>query len=253
MSSIYLNNIQPSITLDPDFREILYIFNMGFHSVTFQHEALNHYVRAYLFYFNDESDRKISINTRIGCSYYQNQNLKKVKEPLYLKKFLTILKEEQLNELSKSSNLKYNEYYSESGDKEPKETKQVKKDEGKYDDEGYYYERQLFTEDGEKKLVQINFLQAIMLIDEDAYNLDPVHFHYCFLKLKDISKYKLIKDNFRSKLLSRLLKDLKCDINEKIEKLIFIAKRSSDEGNIFTFNFPRSEANDVMSSYATNK
>ena len=252
MSSIYLNNINPSITLDPDFREILYIFNMGFHSVTFQHEALNHYVRAYLFYFSDESNRKISIDTRIGLSYYPKQNLKKVKEPLYLKKFLTILKEEQLNELSKTSNLKYNEYY-ESDDKEPKETKCVKKEEGQYDDEGYYYERQLFTEESEKKLVQFNFLQAIMLIDEDAYNLDPVHFHYCFLELKNISKYRLIKDNFRSKLLCRLLKDLKCNINEKIEKLNFIAKRSSDEENIFIFNFPRSEVNDVMSSYATKK
>ena len=253
MSSIYLNNIKSfdNIT-DPNFKEILYIFNMGFHSVTFQHEALNHYIRAYLFYFNDETARKISIDTKSAHDYYPEQNLKNVKEPLYLKKFISELTEYELNELSTISTLKYNEYLGEILDKESKELKEEKDEEGKYDDEGYYYERQLFTQEGEKKLEQFNFLQAIMLIDEDAYNLDPVHFHYCFLKLKNISKFKLIKANFRSKLLKRLLKGLKTDINKKIEDLVFIAKRSLYEGNESMVYICRG-LNDEMSSYATKK
>ena len=55
LSSIYLNNINElKINLTPYFKEILYIFNMGLNSVIFQHEALNHYVRAYLFYSYEE-------------------------------------------------------------------------------------------------------------------------------------------------------------------------------------------------------
>ena len=225
---------------------------MGFHSVTFQHEALNHYIRAYLFYFNDKTARKISINTKSAHDYYPKQNLKNVKEPLYLKKFLSGLTEYELNKLSTISTLKYNEYLGEILDKESKELKEAKDEEDKYDDECYYYERQLFIQEGEKKLEQFNLLQAIMLIDEDAYNLDPVHFHYCFLKLNNISKFKLIKANFRSKLLKRLLKGLKTDINKKIEDLVFIAKRSLYEGNESMVYICRG-LNDEMSSYATKK
>ena len=46
------------------------------------------------------------------------------------------------------------------------------------DEERYFYERQLFTHPYENKLKEFNFLQVIMLLDEDAYNLDPIHFHY---------------------------------------------------------------------------
>ena len=40
-----------------------------------------------------------------------------------------------------------------------------------------------------------------MLIDEDAYNLDPVIFHYCFIELSDIDKYSIYKENFQSELI----------------------------------------------------
>ena len=83
-------------------------------------------------------------------------------------------------ELSKPSNLEYKKYI---GDypEEQNELKDEKKNDNQLNDEGYYYERQLFTTKNEKKLTKINFLQSLMLLDEDAYNLDPVHFHYCFL------------------------------------------------------------------------
>ena len=92
------------------------------------------------------------------------------------------------------------------------------------DDEGYYYERQLFTDKGETKLKQFNFLQALMLLDEDAYNLDPVHFHYCFLKLKNGNNYKLIKENFQSPLLKLLLEKVDFSKSDEIKKLTFISK-----------------------------
>ena len=79
-----------------------------------------------------------------------------MKEPLYLKKFISELTEYELNELSTISTLKYNEYLGEILDKESKELKEEKDEEGKYDDEGYYYERQLFTQEGESLVRKYN-------------------------------------------------------------------------------------------------
>ena len=74
LSSIYSNNISNyDNNLDDNFKEILYIFNMAFNSVIFQHEALNHYIRAYLSYFGDELERKISIDTKTSHIYYPAQ------------------------------------------------------------------------------------------------------------------------------------------------------------------------------------
>lgn len=253
MSSIYLNQITTPIDIaSPSYKIILYIFNMGFHSVTFQHEALNHFVRAYLFYFNDESTRKISIDTETAHNYYPQQNFEGITEPPYLKKFISELTEKELKELSNISTLDYNKYLSSNKDKDSKELKDNKDEEVESDDEGYYYERQLFTEEKEKKLKKFNLLQAIMLIDEDAYNLDPVHFHFCFLQLKDTSKYKLIKNNFKSKLLKGLFKGLNIEITQEILDSEFIAKRSSCEGEIPMVYIERG-MDDILSSYAKNK
>ena len=114
------------------------------------------------------------------------------------------------------------------------------------DDEGYYYERQLFTFENENKLKEFNFLQALML---DAYNLDPVHFHYCFLKLKNANNYKLIKENFQSPLLKLLLEKVDFSKSDEIKKLTFISKRSSTGGLLFEFN---RDACDVMPPYIRN-
>ena len=253
MSSIYLNNITTPIDwTSPSFKIILYIFNMGFHSVTFQHEALNHFVRAYLFYFNDDSTRKISIDTETAHNYYPKQNFEGITEPLYLKKFLSKLNEDELKELSNISTLDYNKYLTQNKDKDSQELKETTDEEVECDDEGYYYERQLFTEKDEKKLQTFNLLQAIMLIDEDAYNLDPVHFHFCFLELKDTSKYQLIKDNFNSKLLKGLFKDLNIEITKKILDSKFIAKRSFSEGEMPVVHIERG-FDDALSLYAKNK
>ena len=88
-----------------------------------------------------------------------------------------------------------------------------------------------------------------MLLDEDAYNLDPIHFHYCFLELKNPSKYKLIKENFQSKLLKSLLKDINLSKNE-IKTLTFVSKRSLD-GEIYA-GFERDDS-DVMPHYIREK
>ena len=76
LSSIYLNNFQNyEKAFDNNFKEILFIFNMAINSVTFQHEALNHYVRAYLSYSGAESQRKVSIDTKSSNIYYPIQKL----------------------------------------------------------------------------------------------------------------------------------------------------------------------------------
>ena len=154
-----------------------------------------------------------------------------------------------MEELSKTSTLEYKKYL---GDypEEQKELKDSKKVNNRFDDEGYYYERQLFTTKGEQKLTKFNFLQALMLIDEDAYNLDPVYFHYCFLKLKDSINYSFIKENFESNLLKKLLKNIDINFEETIKSLTFIGKRSSNIGDEMYFEFER-VGYDVMSSYAT--
>ena len=130
-----------------------------------------------------------------------------------------------------------------------KENEFDKKEENhaKEDDEGYYYERQLFTLPNETKLKKFNFLQALMLIDEDAYNLDPIHFHYCFLQLQDTKKFSFIKENFKSQLLVTLLEKIDQKFQNEIKNLTFISKRSLDGGLYF---YAERSGYDVMSSYA---
>lgn len=207
---IYLNSIyslsysKKSNKLFKEQPTILLIFNMSFNTVIFQHEGMNHYARAYIFYNvgPNNKDRKISINTKKNYRYYPIQKLDKIeKAPAYLNKFIKKLNNEELNELQKISDLKYENYIEESAEEE----KENMMSDGSNsdiemsnsnnenaisennndinimdssDDEGYYYERQLFTHPYENKLKEFNFLQVIMLLDEDAYNLDPIHFHY---------------------------------------------------------------------------
>ena len=117
------------------------------------------------------------------------------------------------------------------------------------DDEGYYYERQLFTNEYEHRLKEFNFLQALMLLDEDAYNLDPVHFHYCFLKLKNANNYNLIRENFGSSLLKSLLVKIDFSKANEIKQLTFVSKRSFLGELLFEFN---RDVCDVMPSYIRN-
>ena len=245
LSSIYMNNfISFPLKLKPYFKEILYIFNMALNSVIFQHEALNHYVRAYLSYY-DYENRKISIDTKTSHLYYPIQKLNLITiPPNYLNKFLHPLNKNELDELKKISNLDYKNFLEECLEKDLKDGNQ----DIQFDDEGYYYERQLFTLPDEKKLTKFNFLQALMLIDEDAYNLDPVHFHYCFLQLKDNNKYSFIKENFKSPLLVKLLKNIDSKFKEELKKISFFSKRGADDG--LNFYFERSLC-DEMSSYAS--
>jgi len=258
MSSIYMNNIKGyDKKLDDFFKEILYIFNMGFDSVIFQHESLNHYVRGYLFYSTDNK-RKISINTKSDHIYYPKQKLvKTIKNEKYLNKFKKILNQNELNELEEKPKLDIDKYLKDNTENEIKITNQnIKNDEKKddqsieFDDEGYYYERQLFTSSDEKKLKKFNFFQALMLIDEDAYNLNPADFHYCFIKLKNTKNFSLIKENFRSPLLKRLLENIDINFNDEIKKMTFVSKRGSEDEELH-FYAERS-GYDVMSYYANN-
>ena len=253
LSSIYFNNINNfSNELDENFEEILYIFNMGLNSVIFQHEALNHFVRAYLSYSNTEQIKKISINAKKNHRYYPIQKLEKITTmPKYLNKFLFELNDNDLKELAGKSNLKYKDYL-ENEEKKNENKKNKNSKRGKKDDEGFYYERQLFTKKKEKKLNKFNFLQAIMLIDEDAYNLDPVHFHFCFLELRNSKKYKIIKNNFRSNLLSKLLGKIDLKFEANLKNLSFTTRRDSNNDTEMFFEFQR-EGYDVMSSYAKTK
>ena len=250
LSSIYLNNIEGynNYGSKKQFKEILFIFNMALNSVNFQHEALNHYVRAYLSYFGNELERKISIDTKSENIYYPLQKLKDINyTPKYLEKFQKELGDEDLLELSKPSNLEYEQYKG----TYPKEN-ELNDTEGDYEleDEGFYYERQLFTSQTEKKLSKFNFFQALMLIDEDSYNLDPIHFHYCFLKLKNPKKYSLFKKNFKGNLLKKLLEKIDVTAVKKVEQLKFTAKRGTDEGREMYIEFNERSGNDEMSSFA---
>ena len=275
LSSIYSLNTSTSLNqYCKKHPHILIIFNMGFNSVIFQHESLNHYIRAYLFYSNDRNNnlRKISMNTK--KNYYPKQKLNKIKNaPLYLKKFLVKMNSDQLKELKKVSTLNFQDLLEESSDEKKDgndsdvemsdDNNDVNTDYNKNesnnvyninhgsdeDDEGYYYERQLFTYEYENKLKEFNFLQALMLLDEDAYNLDPVHFHYCFLKLKNANNYKLIKENFQSPLLKLLLEKVDFSKSDEIKKLTFISKRSGLGGLLFEFN---RDVCDVMPPYIRN-
>lgn len=252
--------------------KILIIFNMSLNSVIFQHESLNHYIRAYLFYSYDQKNnlRKVSMNTKKNYCYYPQQKLNKIKvEPLYLKKFLVKMNSKELKELKKPSNLDFKQFLEETNeDKKDESDIEMSNDDNNIntnyiknessnknninycsdddDDEGYYYERQLFTDKGETKLKQFNFLQALMLLDEDAYNLDPVHFHYCFLKLKNANNYNLIKENFKSPLLNSLLENIDFSQGNDFKNMIFICKRSLNDELLFEFE---RDACDVMPSY----
>ena len=277
LSSIYSLNTSTSLNqYCKKHPHILIIFNMGFNSVIFQHESLNHYIRAYLSYSNDQNNnlRKINMNTKKNYCYYPKQKLNKIKNvPLYLKKFFVKMNSTELKELKKVSTLNFQDLLEESSDEKNDgddsdvemsddnndiNTNYIKNESNNVyniihssddDDEGYYYERQLFTSENENKLKEFNFLQALMLLDEDAYNLDPVHFHYCFLKLKNANNYKLIKENFQSPLLKLLLEKVDFSKSDEIKKLTFISKRSSTGGLLFEFN---REACDVMPPYIRN-
>ena len=241
---------------------ILIIFNMSLNCVIFQHEALNHYIRAYLYYSNDDkynNKRKISINTQKNSFYYPKQKLDDIKEdPIYLNKFIRILTNEELRALKRKSELNYNMFLDEGGNDTTNAKKSEKKFKKNENDEGYYYERQLFTYPSEPKLTKFNFFQAIMLLDEDAYNLDPVHFHYCFLKLGNIeneeNKFILIKENFTSLLLKKLLETIDISEMENIKELKFCANRRVDVDDIedIYFTFERNKI-DVMPSFLDKK
>ena len=292
MSSIFLYNSSISdVEIFKSQTEIMIIFNMGFHSVIFQHETLNHYIRAYLSYEYEPSKnlRKISIHSKKNHSYYPTQKLDEIKHiPEYLNKFIKEMNSKELDKLKIVSKLNYKQYLEELSEnkiegiddeggeeemevceeeednmikeeednmKEEEEMKDIKDNRNidndntidpKNDDEGYYYERQLFVGPKEHKLKSFNFLQALMLIDEDAYNMDPVHFHYCFLKLRDTKKYQLFEKNFKSPLLEKILKKIDFSKKEQIQNLKFVAKRDG-KGDMFLFEIERN-ANDVMPS-----
>ena len=246
LSSIYYKSIDNFCSISyQNKKEILYIFNMALNSIIFQHEALNNFMRAYFFYYNDEYNKKINLDNKNIHNVYPRQKLDKINfKPKYLNKYLFKLNKDDLNELGQKSKLKYDEFLEEIDD-----NKNI--NEEILDDEGYYYEKQLFTKKNEKKLTKFNFLQAIMLIDEDAYNLDPVRFHYCFLGLNKTKKYKIIKNNFKSRLLSKLFEKIDLTIEKNIKNLTFILKkRTNDEGMFIIFE---RSGYDVMPYYANPK
>ena len=170
LSSIYIDKLSNyDKKLNINYEEILLIFNMSLNSAIFQHEALSHYIRGYLFYYNDNNNRKISIDTKKNYTYYPKQKLDNIKVmPKYLNKFIYKLNDNEINELKTILNINYQDFYEKPTEKE-KKANGNNKDKDDYDDdddEGYYYERQLFTKPNEKKLNKFNFLQALMLLDE---------------------------------------------------------------------------------------
>ena len=77
LSSIYSLNTSTSLNqYCKKHPHNLIIFNMGFNSVIIQHESLNHYIRAYLSYRNDQNNnlRKINMNTKKIMVIIQNKN-----------------------------------------------------------------------------------------------------------------------------------------------------------------------------------
>jgi hypothetical protein len=211
------------------------------------------------------------MNTKKNYCYYPKQKLDKIKvAPLYLKKFLGKLNSKELKELKKVSTLDFKQFL-EGTSEEKKDgndsdvemsnddndinTNYIKNESNNEnniyycsdnDDEGYYYERYLFTDKDETKLKEFNFLQALMLLDEDAYNLDPVHFHYCFLQLKNANNYMLIKENFKSPLLKSLLEGIDFSTEKELKNVKFISKRSLTDELLFEFE---RDVCDVMPSY----
>ena len=85
-----------------------------------------------------------------------------------------------------------------------------------------------------------------MLIDEDAYNLSPIHFHYCFLQLQKTKNFSLKKKNFRSPLLSKLLKKIDENVQSEIQNLVFISKRGMENGLYF---YAERSGYDVMPNF----
>ena len=163
---------------------------MSLHSVIFQHEALNHFIRAYLFYSHDsiKKFKLININIKKTYCYYPKQKQEDIKQdPNYLKKFILKMTDKELKELQEPSTLDYKQYLddqidnnketdlndSNNSDIEMGDNYEIKKNEIKEDedngnifnsnldneDEGNYYERQLFTDSYESKLTKYNFLQ----------------------------------------------------------------------------------------------
>ena len=241
---------------------IVIIFNMSLNCVIFQHESLNHYINAYLFYNYDskKNNRKISINTKKNYNYYPKQNLNKIKEdPKYLKKFQKELSEDELKQLKEKSDFDYQKYLENYNENEMEIEEDdiseeninlgVEENDPDEDDEGFYYERQLFTAKNEQKLKRFNFLQALTLIDEDGYNLDPISFHYCFLRLTNTKEFAIYHKNFNSKLLESLLKNIDLKQKNEIKNLSVYSKRGFKNKEFIELN---RTANDVMSSYFSN-
>ena len=248
LSSICVQDIPNINKIDVKNRLIiLKIYNMALSTIIFQHEGLNNYIRGYLSYTNENTP--INIKTNINKKYFPTQNLNNInEEPLYLKKFKEDLSEDELNELSKGnfelSKEKKNEENEKKEDKMDIDDIELN-EENNGDDEEFFYERQLFTMKNEKKLSKINLLQAIMIIDEDAYNLEPTIFHYCFIKLSNAKNYKIIKKNFQSELLNKIFNELTLteDNLYEIQNNALITNRKKDNFNGLFFN---RYANDVL-------
>ena len=167
-------------------------------------------------------------------------------------KFTKILSDKELKDLKEVSNTDFTKYleYPEKDDDvimtDEDDNKKNKINDSNYNDEGYFYERQLYTYKNESRLTDLNFLQGLMILDPDAYNLDPVNFHYCFLQLKEYHKYKILKENFRSPLLQALLNKIDFSNIDEIKSISFHAKRSSNNG--MTMEIERNVC-DVMPAY----
>ena len=85
-----------------------------------------------------------------------------------------------MDEVAKKPYLDCKQYLKENNENEEEDIKitnqNPKKDNHskEYDDEGYYYERQLFTFPNKKKLTKFNFFLPLVLFDKDVYNLTPI-------------------------------------------------------------------------------
>ena len=83
---------------------------MALNSIIFQHEALNNFMKAYFFYYNDE----YNIDNKNIHNVYPRQKLDKINiKPKYLNKYLFKLNKDDLNELGQKSKLKYDEFLEE--------------------------------------------------------------------------------------------------------------------------------------------
>ena len=73
-----------------------------------------------------------------------------------------------------------------------------------------------------------------------------------FFELSDPKNYSFIKENFRGKLLLKLLEKIDIDINlsEKIKSLTLITKRTPEKPGELFYDLEDRIGYDVMSSYA---